>query len=224
MGQAIGEFLPLAVGVAISPIPIIAVILMLFSDRARANSLAFLIGWVVGISVVMAILIAVASTQDLSMGKQPSDLASWSKLVLGLLLLIAAVRGWRHRPATGTEAELPGWMRKIDSMRPAAAFGLAILLSAVNPKNLLLLAAGAGVIAQADLGTTDSVVAVAVFTLIAASSVAIPTLAQLLLGAKAQPGLDRAKVWLSVNNATVMSVLLAILGVSLLGKGLGALL
>lgn len=66
MGQAIGEFLPLAVGVAISPIPIIAVILMLFSDRARANSLAFLIGWVVGISVVMAVLIAAASTQDLS--------------------------------------------------------------------------------------------------------------------------------------------------------------
>ena len=62
------------------------------------------------------------------------------------------------------------------------------------------------------------------FTLIAASSVGIPTLGQLLLGAKAQPGLDRAKVWLSANNATVMSVLLAILGVSLLGKGLGALL
>ena len=108
-------------------------------------------------------------------------------------------------------------------MGPAAAFGLAFLLSAVNPKNLLLLAAGAGVIAQSDLGTTDSVIAGAVFTLIAASSVATPTIGHLVLGAKAQPGLDRAKVWLSANNATVMSVLLLVIGVSLFGKGFGAL-
>ena len=37
MGSAIGEVLPFAIGVAISPIPIIGVILMLFSERARQN-------------------------------------------------------------------------------------------------------------------------------------------------------------------------------------------
>ena len=36
MGQGISEVLPFAVGVAISPVPIIAVILVLFSSRARA--------------------------------------------------------------------------------------------------------------------------------------------------------------------------------------------
>jgi hypothetical protein len=48
MGQVIGEYLPLAVGVAISPIPIVAVILMLFTDRARQDSLAFSVGWIGG--------------------------------------------------------------------------------------------------------------------------------------------------------------------------------
>ena len=47
--------LPLAVGVAISPVPIIAVILMLISARAKANGSAFVGGWVVGIGSVVAV-------------------------------------------------------------------------------------------------------------------------------------------------------------------------
>ena len=38
MGQGISEVLTFAVGVAISPVPIIAVILMLFSQRAKVNA------------------------------------------------------------------------------------------------------------------------------------------------------------------------------------------
>ena len=105
MGQVIGEFLPLALGVAISPVPVIAVILMLFSERAKQNSLAFLAGWVVGIVVAMTILIGVASTQDLSSGGEPSDTSSWIKLIIGLLLVVAAVGQWRKRPTTRRGAD-----------------------------------------------------------------------------------------------------------------------
>ena len=44
MGNGISEVLTYAVGVAISPVPIIAVTLMLFSRRARVNELVFLLG------------------------------------------------------------------------------------------------------------------------------------------------------------------------------------
>ena len=223
MGQAIGEFLPLAVGVAISPIPVIAVILMLFSGRARQNSLAFMFGWVAGIIVAMAILIAIASTQDLSTGGQPSDTSSWIKLVLGLLLLVAAAGQWRKRPKSGEEPTMPGWMTKIDTLKPGAALGLGFLLVALNPKNLLLMAGAAVSIAQANLSSNDTVIAVAVFMVIGACTVATPTLAYLFMGAKVQPKLDSAKAWLSANNTAVMAVLLLVIGVSLFGKGLGAL-
>ena len=73
MGQALGQVLPLAVGVALSPIPIIAVILMLFSERATVNGLAFLFGWIVGIAGALAILATIAGTQDLTTGGTPSD-------------------------------------------------------------------------------------------------------------------------------------------------------
>jgi len=223
VGQVIGDFLPLAVGVAISPVPIIAVILMLFTDRARGNSLAFLVGWVVGIGVAMSILIAVASSQDLATGGEPSETSSWIKLVLGVLLLLAALREWRSRPEPGAEPKMPAWMSKVDTMKPGAAFGLAILLSAVNPKNLLLIAGGAVTIAQGGLSSSDTAIAVAVFTVIGACTVAIPTLAYLFMGAKVQPALDGAKAWLATHDVAVMTVLLLVIGISLLGKGLGGL-
>jgi hypothetical protein len=55
MGAAIGQSLPLAVGVALSPVPIIAVVLMLTTPRARANGPAFVLGWLVGLGLVGAI-------------------------------------------------------------------------------------------------------------------------------------------------------------------------
>ena len=41
MGSVIGDLLPLAVGVAVSPIPIIAAILMSLSKRAGSTSVGF---------------------------------------------------------------------------------------------------------------------------------------------------------------------------------------
>ena len=91
MGQVIGEFLPLALGVAISPVPVIAVILMLFSERAKQNSLAFLAGWVVGIVAAMTDPhrrgVDAGSRQR---RERTSDTSSWIKLVMGLLLVVAA--------------------------------------------------------------------------------------------------------------------------------------
>lgn len=49
MNGVIGEILPLALGVAISPIPVIAAILMLLSPKAKGASAGLLLGWVVGI-------------------------------------------------------------------------------------------------------------------------------------------------------------------------------
>ncbi|HKN42879.1 MAG TPA: GAP family protein, partial [Propionibacteriaceae bacterium] len=61
MGSVIGEILPLAVGIAISPIPIIAVILMLLSPRAKGTSVGFMIGWLAGIVVAIVVFTLLSS-------------------------------------------------------------------------------------------------------------------------------------------------------------------
>ena len=76
MGPAISEVLTFAVGVAISPVPIIAVILMLFSARARVNGPVFLAGWVIGLAVVSGVVYALADASDVATDSTASDSVS----------------------------------------------------------------------------------------------------------------------------------------------------
>jgi protein-S-isoprenylcysteine O-methyltransferase Ste14 len=108
MGQGIGEVLTFAVGVAISPVPIIAVILMLFSARAKVNGPMFLLGWVVALAVVsFAVYYFASDASDPSTNSGASDAISWGKVVLGTLLLVLALRSWRNRPAPGELPDMP---------------------------------------------------------------------------------------------------------------------
>ncbi|MFC6044316.1 GAP family protein [Nocardioides hankookensis] len=224
MNGVLGDLLPLALGVAISPVPIIATILMLLAPQARGTSIDFLVGWVAGIVVATTIFTVIASTAGLDDGSDDSSTTSaWIKLVLGVLLLLVAVRQWGRRPKPGEEAALPKWMAAIDSFTFVKALGLGFLLSAVNPKNLLMCVAAGTAIGGADLSTGEAVVSVAVFTVIAASTVALPVLGFLVAHERLRHPLDELRTWLQANNVAVMSVLVLVIGVVLLGQGIGGL-
>jgi hypothetical protein len=223
MGPAIGDTLPFAIGIALSPIPIIAVILMLFSARARQNGPAFLAGWLVGVAAVVIIVTLVTGAAGASSGG-PSTLASLLKLALGILLLVLAWLQWKKRPVPGMEPEVPKWMGQVDQMHPTQALILGIVLSAVNPKNLTLGIGAALVIGTAGLDLVQSVIAVLVFVAVASISIAVPVIYYLVGGESAKRTLDGWKSWLSDHNAVVMTVLLLVMGVVLAGKGLGALI
>jgi hypothetical protein len=77
IGQAIGGSLPLAVGIAISPVPIIAVVLILTSQRAKVNGPAFVLGWLAGPGIVGAIVLTLAGAVDLALGRQ--TLCAWQE-------------------------------------------------------------------------------------------------------------------------------------------------
>jgi hypothetical protein len=125
MGKAIGGSLPLAVGIALSPIPIIAVVLMLTSRRAKVNGPAFVLGWLIGLGVVGAIVLAVAGPAGASKSGAPAAWVSWVKIALGVLLLLVAARQFRHRPHGDEQPQMPKWMATIDKTTPPAAVGLA---------------------------------------------------------------------------------------------------
>ena len=107
MGVAIGEVLGLAVGVAISPVPVIAVILMLFSRSATANSVSFLVGWTMGLFGVGLIVLALGLTAS---DGEPSTASGVIKILIGALFLALGVRQWRGRPKAGEQAKSPDWM------------------------------------------------------------------------------------------------------------------
>ncbi|PWB51941.1 MAG: hypothetical protein C3F13_12700 [Anaerolineales bacterium] len=224
MGPVIADILPLALGVALSVFPIVAVILMLFSQHARSTSLGFLVGWILGVTVVTVVVVFLSDSLQQATGSSESSMYGIVHLVLGLLLIIAAFRNWKKRPQTGEEVAVPKWMSSIDTMTAGKALGLAVLLSAVNPKNLALLIAAGVSIASAGLDSTQLIIALIVFIILACCSVATPVIVYLVMGDKATPTLNGWKSWLISNNATVMTILFLIFGFAVLSKGIGALI
>jgi threonine/homoserine/homoserine lactone efflux protein len=217
MTIGIAEVLPFAIGVAISPVPIIAVILMLFSSRARVNGPMFLIGWAVALAVVSGVAFLAGAAASAS---TTADAVSWSQVLFGALFVVLAVRTWRKGAANGEEPEPPKWMAGIDSFSPVKALSLALLLAGVNPKNLLLAVGAGGAVAGLGLSTTDAVVSLAVFVVIASLTIAVPVLYYLVGGDTARTTLDRVKEWLTLHNDAVMTVLFLVLGVNLISKGI----
>ena len=222
MSSVIGDILPLALGVAISPIPIIAAILMLLSPTAKGTSVGFLLGWVLGIVVAVVVLTLLGSIIPEQDPDEAKPIAGVIKILLGAGLLFLALRQWRSRPAQGQPAALPKWMAAIDTMSAGRGLVLGFLLSAVNPKNLLM-AAGAGVIiGTSGLTGGEITLVIVVFVVIAACSVAVPVIAYLVASKRMTAPLEALRGWLVQNNATVMAVLLLVIGVVLVGKGIGS--
>ena len=134
MGYILGDILVPVIGIAISPVPIIAVILMLFSAKARENGPAFLGGWLLGVAGVLVVIIAVTGIVGGSSGG-PSTLASLIQLALGILLLVLGWLQWRKRPVAGQPVTPPRWMATVDGMEPMQAFILGVALSALDRWN-----------------------------------------------------------------------------------------
>jgi hypothetical protein len=223
MGQAIGQAIPFAVAIALSPIPMIGVVLMLATPAGPREGIAFLLGWVLSLALAGAALLLAASGGDASEAGAPATWVSIVKIALGVLLLAVAVREWRGRPRAGEEGELPTWMRKVDSFTPVKAAGMAALLAVVNPKNLLLLLGGAAAIAQSGASGSDQAVALAVFIAIATVGVAAPITIKFLMGERADRLLAQLHEWLARENATIMSVLCLIIGAKLIGDAVSGL-
>ena len=223
MGGAIGQILPLAIGVSLSPIPIIGVVLMLGTPRARENGPAFLVGWVLGMAAVGTAVLLLSGGVDVSDGGQPSHGVSVAKLAIGILLLSVAAKQWRGRPRSGEEAAMPEWMQSVDHFRAPRAFGLGVLLSAVNPKNLLLVVAAAAAIAGTGIPGDEQALAFALFVALGTIGPAAPVAAYFAMGERSEQALDELRTWMAQNNAAIMAVICLVIAAKLIGDGIAGL-
>jgi Sap, sulfolipid-1-addressing protein len=218
----VGEILPLALVVTISPINVIPVILLLFTKRPLVNACSFFVGFVAGVAAVLVALVAIAEAVDLSPGSGHSTWVAVLKLALGAYLLVAAFRKFRGRPRFGAEGAMPKWMDGIAEFQPGRSLGTGLALGSVNPKNVVVGFAAAATIASEAGSGGQQIGAIAIYVLVAVLGVAAPIVVTAFLGDRSAKVLDGWKVWLTQNNATVMSVLFLIFGVVLIGQGIEA--
>ena len=217
MKTVIGEILPLAIVVTVSPINIVAAILLLFSKRPVLNASCYLGGFVAGVAAVFGLLTIVADTVGLSTDSSRSRGASAVVLVLGVVLLVAAVRKFRSRPGPGETSPMPTWMDGIAGFGPGKSLTVGAAVGAGNPKNVAVALASAG------LPVGEAIGVIAVYTVIASLGVAAPIVAMLFLGDRSDEVLGGWESWLNRNNAAMMAVLYLVFGVILVGRGIAGI-
>jgi threonine/homoserine/homoserine lactone efflux protein len=193
---------------------------MLATPRARSNGLSFAFGWVAGLVIVSVVVLLVAGGAD-DPNSGSSDAVNWVKVAFGVVFVLAALKQWRSRPTHGQEPTMPKWMATVDEFTVGKSLGLGVILSAANPKNLALTLAASASIAQAGLSTGASVIAVAVFVVIASITVVGPVLFFVFAPRVAVGPLDAIKQFMADHNAVIMFVVLLVLGAKLLGDGIG---
>jgi threonine/homoserine/homoserine lactone efflux protein len=220
VNQAIGQVLALAVAVGLSPIPIVGVVLMLATPRARSNGPAFIAGWIAGLATLGTIILLVASGAEAGAGGQPAEWANLLKLALGAALLTMTLKQWRGRPRAGETAKLPSWMRSVDHFTAGRSAGLGVALAAVNPKNLVLVVGAATTIAQTGTAAGKQAIALTVFVLVGSVGTGVPVALYLAMGERSKPALDELKSWMARNSNTIMAVLCLAIGAKLIGDGI----
>lgn len=212
------DLLPLALVIAASPFPVVPATLLLFTARPRATAAGFLAGWFVGVVTVTTAFALLAEVVELA--DEPPAWASWTRVVLGLLLVVLGAREWLTRAA---DPKQPGWMAGLDTAVPSSARRLGLLLSAANPKIIALAAAGGLVIGSAGLVVASAIGSTVAFGLVASVTVAGPLLAYLVAGERVLGPLGRVRAWLQRNSSAVMAIVLVVIGLALVSAGVSGL-
>lgn len=224
MASEFGDVFIAAIAAAISPVPIIAAILILFSDHSRRNGILYLLGWVIGMLICIGAVLLLPEDLDLQRGAVLATAGAGFRIFIGLLFVVAALAVWLRRPKTGEARPLPAWTNRIAGLSGIQALLLALGLAVINPKNLALAFSTILSIAEAGALPRQARLALAMFVFIGSLSIAIPVFYRLVAGKQADKQLQVWKEWLMVNNATVVCVVLLMMGVMIIGKGVGGFL
>ena len=211
MFQAISESLPIASGIILATLPLMAVPLTLLSRGASRVLGWFLAGYAGGFVIVAGAVILTADLFAFASGDVSRGMA-WLRVLLGIVLLGLAWHKWQGRPKRGEEPTPPGWAKVLDSLTSPGATGLGFALVALNPKNAVLVASGGLAIAAATPMPGAQALALIVFTVVSCLAIAAPLLLWLMVGDRVRAPLNRIRGFLVRYDAQILTVVLAGLG------------
>ncbi|MGA7206362.1 MAG: GAP family protein [Specibacter sp.] len=222
MNEVIGTLVPLGLAVALSPFPVIMIVLLLGSARPVSKGLAFLLGWAAGITAVVVVLTLALDSLEGSGGSEPNTVAGILRILLGAGLLFLAGRKFVRRIQTPDGGPLPAWMASAETMSPTRSLLMGLMLSGANPKNFMI-AAGAGVtVGAAALTPAEEIWAALAFLLVASLTVLVPVTGYLLAPRKMAVPLAALMGWLRINHSVMTGLLLLVFGFVLIGNGIGS--
>jgi threonine/homoserine/homoserine lactone efflux protein len=206
------DLLLTGLAIALEPCPLTAFILILSAEKGTRKGLAFILGWLACLVVVIAAVVLTTSGHPPKPQTAPSTGVLAVKLALGVLLILLAVR---QRRRMGRPRKPPSWMAGLDRLSLWSAAGIAVFLQPWT-----LVAAGAATVVQAKLSTAGDYVTLLLFCVVGTSSFLYLELYAAFAPASASARLDRLREWLDTHRDQVIIVIFLLLGFWLAGKSI----
>jgi hypothetical protein len=217
--DALQKSWPMAIGIALSPGPILGVIVLIMSRHAKTSAPAFLIGWLVpliGVGILIIFIPGVLATHG-----GLSDTTGIVKIIVGIVLMIVAIPIWKKRPKSGAEMEVPKMFKEIDKFGMGKAFFVGLLTSAFDIKVLALTASASAHIHATNLVEyTETIIGVILFTLLASLTIILPIIVYFLSPKKMKLFAEKFKAFLLKYYTPIIVMMLLIFGLVLIYIGL----
>ncbi len=194
LSEALATSLPLALAIAASPGAIIAVMILLMTQRALTNAYSFLAGWFIGLMLVGIIFLHRPELYD-STG-EPSLVLGWVRIILGTLIFVTGLVLLIKIFRKGDEETTPKWANKVDSFRFYQALLLGFFFAAPNVKNASMVITGSASIGSFGLSSFNEISVLILFCLVASLGVLTPPVIFLLFRDKAEVLFNTMKLWL----------------------------
>ncbi len=174
---------------------ILSAIFLATSENWRRNSAAF----VGGAAISIPLVVAAAYVFSTGVTEQGEPNTTVSTIVLVALLLAMA-----HTYQTREESEPPRWMGKLETATPRFSFRLGFLLMGFFPTDVLTSVAVGSYLAARNAPWTDAVP----FILLTLLLLALPSLALVAFGERAETFLPKARTWMNSHSWIVNEVVL----------------
>ncbi|WP_254766019.1 GAP family protein [Salinilacihabitans rarus] len=207
------QVLPLAIVMITGP-QILSPIFLATSEQWRKNSVAY----VFGASLSISLVVVVAYLLGNGLGGGGGGLLGASAkqllyLVVLVLLLYAAADTYRKRNVS----KPPEWMGKLTSASPRFSFRLGFLLLGFFPTDIVTSVSVGTFLAANDAPVTDATG----FVVLTLFILALPSLGVLVLGKRAEAALPKIRDWMNDNSWIISEVVIALFVVLTLQNLLG---
>lgn len=231
MWVAIGESLPFALGLTLSPFVIVTGLMLLLGENGRVKSALLGLGWFVAISTLTTIGFLIVDATKGASEEHTETGVHVAQLVFAVLFFALAALAWRKRPRGDDAAEdapesaskKPSLTSRLDGLSPLGALGVGAAQGFLVIKNIPLSLSAGAVFGEAGLAAAQAIVAVVVFATVGTLGVIVPLAVALVGGDRLTPALVSARGWFESNMSAITITVLLLLGTLFLGQGLGIL-
>jgi len=209
------DLLLIGLVITLEPIPLTAFLLVLASKGGVRKGAAFIFGWLLSLAIVVTATLLVTGNKPPKPSTAPSLAALAAKILIGVVLVLIAIRQRRRMGKPKPPKKPPKWQTGIDNMSPWYAMGLAPL---TQPWGLV--AAGVATIVEAKLSSWQSYVALVLFCLVASAVYIALELYAGFRPDKSDALLTSSRAWIDSHTDQVIIVVSLVLGFWLIAKSI----